>query len=373
MANYFELNGSVIFHPGYYIDEARQHNGLNITQFAKTLGMDTQLLKDIINGKKDVDESIALKLSTKLHTSREIWLNYQKAYDKGVQERNDKKTNLFNNNRTEFIEILKKRMKEDGVDRVQLAKNADISETAVRQVFKGERYPNFNTLSCLCNAFGLSIKEFYLFDEKAQEGAEKKPELKQEVKQEPKPEPLPEPKPEPKQKQETILDTVIENQDNNQAISRISVIEFIDKLLIDEDIFADNEEARDVLVSTVMDNLDNMLDVIRVTYGSNDKGNKHRRKNYNKNDNRQDYDYRQDYDNRQEYDYRPEYDFRPMTYGYMPRYFDDRLMYDFRPPMVEYRPPMYDNRPPMYENKPRYNNRNNRKDFGNERKNNYRR
>lgn len=86
MSNYIEHKDSVVFHPGYYIEEIVEESGLSQQDFANRLDTTPKNLSKIINGQQSLSVDMAMKLSKMLGTSLEYWLNLQNAYDAVVAE-----------------------------------------------------------------------------------------------------------------------------------------------------------------------------------------------------------------------------------------------------------------------------------------------
>lgn len=83
MANYFEFDNTIIFHPGYYIEELLDESGMAKADFAKSLEIKTESLELLIQGEQNLSQELAVKLSKMTGTSIAYWLNLQKSYDKG--------------------------------------------------------------------------------------------------------------------------------------------------------------------------------------------------------------------------------------------------------------------------------------------------
>lgn len=86
MSNVLEYNDKLIIHPGYYIKEIIEENGLTQEDFAKQLDTTPEKLSAVVQGKQALSPDIAAKLARMLGTSVEYWLNLQTAYDAGVAE-----------------------------------------------------------------------------------------------------------------------------------------------------------------------------------------------------------------------------------------------------------------------------------------------
>lgn len=83
LISYEEL---IAFHPGSYIEDIIDE--LNITQdeFAKRMGVSSKTISKIVNGKANITEVLAEKLSRFTGTSFKTWMNLQASYNKKVIE-----------------------------------------------------------------------------------------------------------------------------------------------------------------------------------------------------------------------------------------------------------------------------------------------
>lgn len=86
MSNYFEYDGKIAFHPGYYIEELVEDSGLTQEDFAKRLDTTPKNLSLLIRGEQSLSTDMALKLSRMTGASVSYWLNLQSAYDAVVAE-----------------------------------------------------------------------------------------------------------------------------------------------------------------------------------------------------------------------------------------------------------------------------------------------
>ena len=69
-------------HPGELLRESYiKPLNLNITHFAKVLGVTRQNLSKIVNEKTGISPEMALRLSKALNTDVEFWINAQVGYD----------------------------------------------------------------------------------------------------------------------------------------------------------------------------------------------------------------------------------------------------------------------------------------------------
>lgn len=66
--------------PGATIRENMQHLGMNQTELALRLGMSTEHLSNVIDGKHPITYQAALKLETVLGPTAQFWLNLETNY-----------------------------------------------------------------------------------------------------------------------------------------------------------------------------------------------------------------------------------------------------------------------------------------------------
>jgi len=86
MSNINEYKDIVAFHPGYYIADIIEDMEISQAEFATRMGTSTKTLSQLINGKSNISNDLAKKLSVMLGTSVEVWLNLQNTYDQKLIE-----------------------------------------------------------------------------------------------------------------------------------------------------------------------------------------------------------------------------------------------------------------------------------------------
>lgn len=85
MSNYcVKDDGSVFFHPGYYIKEIIDSEGYSVKEFADKLNISEEDLIKVLDGELNISCELASKLSLVLGTSTEYWLNIQDTYSSSV-------------------------------------------------------------------------------------------------------------------------------------------------------------------------------------------------------------------------------------------------------------------------------------------------
>ena len=55
MSNYIELINKIVFHPGYYVKEYIEMNGLTLEDFANRIGVTNEFICLLINEKKYIN------------------------------------------------------------------------------------------------------------------------------------------------------------------------------------------------------------------------------------------------------------------------------------------------------------------------------
>ncbi len=75
------INNRKVFHPGVYIKDYIEDSKITIVEFAEKIGVKKEELNLILEGKRNIDFNIAVRLSQTIGTSIDLWLNLQKKYD----------------------------------------------------------------------------------------------------------------------------------------------------------------------------------------------------------------------------------------------------------------------------------------------------
>jgi antitoxin HigA-1 len=68
-------------HPGEILREEIEEMNISAGLLAKNLGVPTNRITEILNGKRSITSDTALRLSRYFGTSAEFWMNLQIAYD----------------------------------------------------------------------------------------------------------------------------------------------------------------------------------------------------------------------------------------------------------------------------------------------------
>lgn len=81
-----EYNDKIAFHPGYYIKELIESEGITQEEFAKKMNITPKTISKLVNGLIDISDEMAINLSNMYKTSSEVWLNLQRNYDNLINE-----------------------------------------------------------------------------------------------------------------------------------------------------------------------------------------------------------------------------------------------------------------------------------------------
>ncbi len=77
MSDFIEYNNLYAFHPGYYISEIIDDMNVTRNEFASRLAISINDLDLLLEGKIDIDNDIARKLSVMTGSSIDLWINLQ--------------------------------------------------------------------------------------------------------------------------------------------------------------------------------------------------------------------------------------------------------------------------------------------------------
>ena len=80
-ANGQELRTDVLLHPGEVLEMEILSRGLKKSRFAMDIKMYPSHMSDILKGKRNITEEIALKLESVLGISAEFWMRLQVEYN----------------------------------------------------------------------------------------------------------------------------------------------------------------------------------------------------------------------------------------------------------------------------------------------------
>jgi len=76
-----ELRTDVLLHPGEVLEMEILARGLTKSRFAMDIKMYPSHMSDILKGKRNITEEIALKIESKLGISAEFWMRLQTEYN----------------------------------------------------------------------------------------------------------------------------------------------------------------------------------------------------------------------------------------------------------------------------------------------------
>ena len=75
-----EYKDLIAFHPGYYVKELLEYEGMSQDELAKRLQTSGKNVSDLINGKANLSDEMAMNLSIVFGTSVSLWLNLNQKY-----------------------------------------------------------------------------------------------------------------------------------------------------------------------------------------------------------------------------------------------------------------------------------------------------
>ena len=78
--NKIEYEELIAFHPGYYMKDYIEEQGITQEEFAKRLQTTPKYVSDLVNGRINLTDEMALKMSSVFGTSETMWLNLNKNY-----------------------------------------------------------------------------------------------------------------------------------------------------------------------------------------------------------------------------------------------------------------------------------------------------
>lgn len=76
-----ELRTDVLLHPGEVLEMELMARGLTKSKFAMDIKMYPSHMSDILKGKRNITEEIALRIESKLGISAEFWMRLQVEYN----------------------------------------------------------------------------------------------------------------------------------------------------------------------------------------------------------------------------------------------------------------------------------------------------
>ena len=79
--------GRNAIHPGEHLAEQLEELSMSAAELARRLGVPTNRITQILNGRRAVSVDIALRLGHFFGTSAEFWMNLQKLYELRLAEK----------------------------------------------------------------------------------------------------------------------------------------------------------------------------------------------------------------------------------------------------------------------------------------------
>lgn len=78
-------------HPGEHLGEEIKELGLTANAFAEAIGVPSNRIYQLINGKRNMSANTALRLAAFFGTSAQMWMNLQANYDLWHEERAERR------------------------------------------------------------------------------------------------------------------------------------------------------------------------------------------------------------------------------------------------------------------------------------------
>ena len=78
-------------HPGEHLGEEIKELGLTANAFAEAIGVPSNRIYQLINGKRNMTANTALRLAAFFGTSAQMWMNLQANYDLWHEERAERR------------------------------------------------------------------------------------------------------------------------------------------------------------------------------------------------------------------------------------------------------------------------------------------
>ena len=79
-----ELKTDILLHPGEVLEMELKARGLTKSKFAMSIGMYPSHMSDILKGKRNISEEIALRIESVLEITAEFWMRLQVEYNISV-------------------------------------------------------------------------------------------------------------------------------------------------------------------------------------------------------------------------------------------------------------------------------------------------
>jgi HTH-type transcriptional regulator/antitoxin HigA len=84
--NKIEYKELIAFHPGYYVKDYIDDQGITKEELAKRLQTTPQYVNDLVNGRISLTDEMATRLSDVFGTSVTLWRNLNKSYNEKKAE-----------------------------------------------------------------------------------------------------------------------------------------------------------------------------------------------------------------------------------------------------------------------------------------------
>ena len=75
------LVSNLAIHPGELLEEEIEFIGMTQSELAERMGVSVHVVSEVIQGKRDITDEVAVKLEKVLGSLAHIWVNSQSRYD----------------------------------------------------------------------------------------------------------------------------------------------------------------------------------------------------------------------------------------------------------------------------------------------------
>jgi HTH-type transcriptional regulator/antitoxin HigA len=79
--NQLEYENLIAFHPGYYLQDLMEDQGISKRELAKRLQSNNQYINDLLCGRMGLTKEMTIRLSIVFGTSTALWENLQLTYN----------------------------------------------------------------------------------------------------------------------------------------------------------------------------------------------------------------------------------------------------------------------------------------------------
>jgi addiction module HigA family antidote len=124
-------------HPGEILREELQERGLKQKDFAERIGMSASHLNEFINGKRNLNEGLAIKLEQHLDIPFATWMSLQNSYIYDCKAIGERKQMKVDASAKSIAETVKTERKRAGLTQEQLAEKTGVNKAYISRIETG--------------------------------------------------------------------------------------------------------------------------------------------------------------------------------------------------------------------------------------------